>query len=174
MSAGKIIFDGTGIADLKLQIAEARKRIVRVGLLKHTAKRDDGETNPEVGFEQEFGSPHYHETTKAQQLARGRGPMAWPRGFPARSFIRVPMFLFFKPEVETQRETIKEAFKEDGFRGVQNALGAIGVQTMIEAFATAGHGTWEFNSVRTQVWKKSSRPLIDSHQLVDALDWDIK
>lgn len=151
----------------KKRMDDCAKYRVKVGILKETNDRDDGEGNADVGFKMEFGSRGQTSfTSDAQMAARGRGFMSWPAGWPARSFIRMPIMMHFPQAVVNEGEAYwRKAFEHGGVKTLLEWLGFLANAVVLEAFDTGGYGSWPKNSRRTILWKKSSKPLIDSSQL---------
>lgn len=119
---------------------------VKVGILGHKTQRKQGSlTNSEIGAIHEFGS--------------------WSRGIPARSFLRVPIFL--KQET-ILKEAGQNALVNLGRGDIGQVLKEFGVaceRAIQQAFASSGFGRWEPNAPATKTAKGSDSPLIDTGQL---------
>lgn len=164
--------DLKGLQNIQRHMMQADKLVVAVGILPETNGRDDGETNASVGAKQEFGAApgEVSFTTAAQMAARGRGFMSWLAGWPARSFLRMPLMTRLPGQVQAQGGQFWKTLVEGG--GIPQALeflGFLGQAVIAEAFQTRGFGRWPANSRRTILWKKSGEPLIDSRQLEQSI-----
>lgn len=130
---------------------------VRVGILGETAQRRDGEgpNNAEIGYVNEFGKM-----------------TGYPR-IPARSFIRMPLNLFFQDKLKEKKSLNEKAFLTALETGTADKfaakVGIVAEETIQEAFATHGFGTWAPNAPYTVEMKKSDSPLIDTGQLRRAI-----
>lgn len=96
-------------------------------------------------------------------------------GVPMRSFLRMP----FDVERKKMTGTIESQFKKvliDG-KSARSALGIIGVQArnvVIDAFKTGGFGQWKDITQTTKDLKGSSKILIDTGILRNAITWVVK
>lgn len=129
---------------------------VKVGIMGETNQRRSGElTNAEIGFANEFGKM-----------------TGYPR-IPARSFIRMPLNLFFQEKLKEKKSLSKKAFQNAVETGNTEEfaakVGIVAEETIQEAFATRGFGTWKKNAPYTVEMKKSDSPLIDTGQLRRAI-----
>lgn len=93
---------------------------------------------------------------------------------PVRSFLRVP----FNKKADEMNKFIANQFKKVCFDGldVDKALNLIGVKaTNIskDAFQTSGWGEWAPNTTETVRRKGSSKPLIDTGTLRNAITWQV-
>lgn len=93
---------------------------------------------------------------------------------PVRSFLRVP----FNKKADEMNRFIANQFKKVCFDGldVDKALNLIGVKaTNIskDAFQTSGWGEWAPNQPQTIQAKGSSKPLIDTGTLRNAITWQV-
>ena len=130
---------------------------VKVGIIgsKGAVQRatESGETltNAQIGFIQEFG--------------RLQGK---PR-IPARSFIVMPLKLYFGDFLKDRKSITKEEFEKAIRSGKADKfaqkLGIIAEEVIQTAFETEGFGNWDPNSPVTVAKKGSSKPLIDTGEL---------
>ena len=129
---------------------------VRVGILGDKAARKKGElNNAEIGFQKEFGKM-----------------TGYPR-IPARSFIRMPLNLFFEEKLRQKKSLTYNEFMDAVASGdatdFMRKVGIVAEETIQDAFATHGFGTWAPNAPYTVKMKKSDSPLIDTGQLRRAI-----
>ena len=129
---------------------------VRVGILGDTAQRNSGgPNNAEIGYVNEFGKM-----------------TGYPR-IPARSFIRMPLNLFFREKLKEKKSLGEKQFLEALESGKADEfmakVGLVAEETIQEAFATHGFGMWSPNAPYTVEMKKSDSPLIDTGQLRRAI-----
>lgn len=77
------------------------------------------------------------------------------------------------PEIAKGSELIGQAI-EGEFEGLTlpDVVGAMAVRTIHDAFDTSGFGQWQSNAPKTEEWKGSSMPLIDSNQLRDSIEYE--
>lgn len=127
--------------------AMADKRVVRVGIFGRKNSRNDsgGVTNAEVGFIHEFGQP--------------------PR-IPKRSFLRMPIFQK-SDQILASVKAAGALEKWGAGKGVEvlTDLGIAAEKVILDAFESAGWGSWKGNAPSTVARKGSSSPLIDTSQL---------
>ena len=129
---------------------------VRVGILGDTAQRNTGgPNNAEIGYVNEFGKM-----------------TGYPR-IPARSFIRMPLNLFFQEKLRQKKslgpEQLLKALESGKADEFMAKVGIVAEETIQEAFATHGFGMWAPNAPYTVKMKKSDSPLIDTGQLRRAI-----
>lgn len=132
---------------------------VNVGILgniKNTRKNEDGAelTNVEIGAIHEFGSP-------AERI-------------PERSFLRSTMKLNRAAYMRTLRATVRDRVLQGKATMVQvlNAMGAR-IANDIKNRITQGAGIPPPLSPQTIARKGSSRPLVDTGQLVNSITWAV-
>ena len=173
MERSSVTLNTAGMEEFWGEMLATLESAVKVGVLRTTNARDDGTTNAEVGLKNEFGDPRPSQTTAAEEAARGRGPMAW-EGTPKRSFLRMPLLEHLPVKITSETDTLR-AVVEGASPGLTlpEAIGELAVQTVQEAFDTAGFGEWPANSPRTINWKGSSQPLLDSHQLRESITSEV-
>lgn len=106
-------------------------------------------TNAELGLVHELGSPS--------------------RGIPARSFLRMPLFLKQEEIIAEAAPLAREKMAQGNMRGVLVVLGTAAENTIQDAFGSAGFGSWAPDSAATIKRKGSAAPLIDSAQLRKAI-----
>lgn len=106
-------------------------------------------TNAELGLVHELGSPS--------------------RGIPARSFLRMPLFLKQDDIIAEAAPLAKEKMATGNLRGVLVVLGVTCENVIQDAFGSAGFGNWAPDSSATKARKGSAAPLIDSGQLRKAI-----
>lgn len=163
----------SGLDGLTKEFAELLGSALKVGVLKTSNARDDGTTNAVVGLKNEFGDPHPSSASPTEQAARGRGPAGW-NATPMRSFLRMPLIDHLPAELQANTDAIKDA-AEGRIAGISVAevVGVIATNTIQTAFDTEGYGKWQPNTQMTKDWKGSDRPLIDSHQLRNSVQFEI-
>lgn len=124
---------------------------VKVGILGETNQRNDGLTNAQIGFANEFGKM-----------------TGYPR-IPARSFIRTPLNLHFREKLKEKEsltgKELEKAIRTGQAEKFAQKVGMVAEETIQEAFETHGYGEWEPNAPRTIAEKGSDSPLIDTGQL---------
>lgn len=125
---------------------------IRVGILGSKAARRNGKgdiTNAEIGFINEFGSEK--------------------RKIPGRSFLGMPLRLYFAEYVKNKKsfgnKEVKEAVKQGTLLLLAKKLGLVAEEVVEDAFATSGFGNWEENKPSTIKRKGSDMPLIDTGEL---------
>lgn len=128
---------------------------VKVGLVgdSEKAKRADGSlTNPELGIVHEFGTST----------------------IPARPFIG-PGFRKHEPEYKQLLQTMVTKLVRTGKRSHEDVLGLIGAKAAadLKLFVTQGEPIPPPNSEKTIQRKGSSRTLVDTGRMVDAITWKI-
>lgn len=125
---------------------------VRVGILGSTTARNSGElNNAEIGYKNEMGVQVGH-----------------PR-IPKRSFIVMPLSMFFGKKIKEKRSLASGQFEKaiqsaDAEKFMQK-VGFVAEEVIQEAFSTNGFGQWKPNAKLTIEKKKSDSPLIDTGQL---------
>ena len=171
--SSEVTLDTSGMEAFWGDMLATLESAVKVGVLRTSNARDDGTTNAEVGLKNEFGDPRPSQTTRAEEAARGRGPMAW-EGTPKRSFLRMPLIERLPAKIVAETATLRAVVEGSapGFT-LTEAIGELGVEVVQEAFDTAGFGEWPANSPSTTAWKGSTQPLVDSHQLRESIQSEV-
>lgn len=146
MNSKVVKADMSGLQKFAQSISKTTEYRTRVGILGSKANRTSkgGMTNADIGFIHEFGGPKT----------------------PKRSFLRMPIF----QKSEQILKSVKEAgaLKKLAAGNVVMVLADMGVgceAAILEAFGSAGFGSWKKNAPRTIKKKGSSAPLIDTGQL---------
>lgn len=129
---------------------------VKVGILENTNPRStDGPSNAEIGFVNEFGK------------------MTGGVRIPPRSFLRMPLNLFFNDKMKEKKslsaEEFQKAIESGNGEKFMAKVGMVAEEVIQEAFATNGYGKWEPNAKMTVELKGSDSPLIDTGQLRRAI-----
>jgi hypothetical protein len=169
----KVTVDLERMKDLINELDQHRNDRVKVGILAGTNARDDGTTNAEVGFKMEYGSMSKSCVTPTQARVRGRPIICWG-GFPARSFLRVPLMTVLPTQIRKLGvDVFSFLLLEHGMKHALTALGQVGVDVVKSSFSTSGFGVWPQNSKKTINWKGSDRPLIDTHQLENSITYEV-
>jgi hypothetical protein len=173
MASSSVTLNTAGMEEFWGDMLATLESAVKVGVLQTSNARDDGTTNAAVGLKNEFGDPSPSQTTRAEETARGRGPMAW-EGTPKRSFLRMPLMERLPVKITSQADTLRAVVEGQapGFT-LAEAIGELAVETVQEAFDTSGFGEWPANSPSTVAWKGSTQPLIDSHQLRESIQSEV-
>jgi hypothetical protein len=122
--------------------------IVKVGIMgqKNTRNDTSNKSNADIGFIQEFGRPR---TAKSPAI-------------PMRSFLRMP--LMFKADrilKEMKQVQMVKKLEKGDFLQILKDLGFICERVILDAFDSAGFGSWAKNAAYTIKKKKGSQPLID-------------
>lgn len=116
---------------------------VKVGIMGRKNSRNDksGQTNADIGFIHEFGQPPH---------------------IPQRSFLRMPIL---QKSDRILKETVRSATVKNLAAGnivqVLIDLGIACERAILDAFDSAGFGSWKKNAPSTVRRKGSSQPLID-------------
>ena len=142
-------------SDYLSNLEDAKRLSVAVGLpLEKVGGEayEDGTSIIEVGASHEYGA-----------------------GVPMRSFLRMP----FDVESKKMTNTIESQFEKVLLNGksARAALGIIGAQArnvVIDAFKTNGFGRWQDITQTTKDSKGSSKILIDTGILRNAITWVVK
>jgi hypothetical protein len=130
---------------IKKQIQDGK---VKVGLPKgKSGEYEDGMTVIEVGAMNEFGTAR----------------------IPERSFIRVPLQQNKEKYFALAKKEIKKIYL--GKQTVDNALGLLGLFVSDKMKGSFTNNNWDANADSTVKMKGSSRPLIDTGQLLNSITW---
>lgn len=129
---------------------------VKVGILANTNQRSgDTQTNAQIGFKNEFGD--FSSTPK----------------IPERSFIRMPLKLYFNDRMQEKKSLTAKEFEKALDTGkieeFARKVGLVAEEVIQEAFETRGWGKWPKNAPLTVALKGSDSPLIDTGQLRRAI-----
>ncbi len=145
----------TALRTLRRQVGELEGIKVQVGLFSDTAGRVAGpnkiQDNPSLGFGHEFGC------------------IKTKNHIPERSFLRMPLSLHLGKAVEALGIRWLAVMMKQGTKRVLGLLGALGEDSVQEAFATRGYGVWPSLSQSTINRKGSSAILIESAQMRKAV-----
>lgn len=136
-----------------LTTLKQRKSFVKAGVLGDGKPRDDGLSNVDLAMIHEFGAP------KA--------------GIPERSFIRSSFDMGRASYVSMLAKLLRQVY--EGRKSIEQALGVVGLQmaTDMKAAITAGAGIPPPLKEATIKAKGSSRPLVDSGQLLGSISWQV-
>lgn len=132
----------------------ARKSYVKVGVLGKKDTRDSGEiTNAQLASIHEYGLGNV----------------------PARPFLRPPFEQNKAAYLEILRDAFAAALKSKGPEGYKRALALVGqrLATDIKNYVTTGEGVGPPLADSTIVRKGSSRPLVDTGQLIRSVDYEV-
>ena len=150
MSNLQVKFDDKALKQLKAKLKSVQ---IVVGLPKGTRSHDEsGESLIEIGATHEFGSR--------------------TKGIPERSFIR-----------STINESVEEYKKVSQTQAVHFLEGKQSLDATVEKIGIWGqskikkkfrNNNWAPNSRTTIALKGSSRPLIDTGQLLQSITWEVK
>lgn len=129
---------------------------VKVGILSDTNQRTkDTLTNAQIGFTNEFGKM-----------------TGYPK-IPPRSFIRMPLNLYFSKRLSEKKSVtgkeLEKAIETGKTEQFAKKIGLIAEEVIQEAFETRGWGQWPKNAPYTIEQKGSDSPLIDTGQLRRAI-----
>lgn len=129
---------------------------VKVGILASTNQRaQDTQTNAQIGFTNEFGKF-----------------TGYPK-IPQRSFIRMPLNLYFNDRLRQKKsltgKEFEKALKDGKIEDFARKIGLVAEEVIQEAFETRGWGKWPKNAPLTVALKGSDAPLIDTGQLRRAI-----
>ena len=135
----------------RLEALKGDDNYVKVGVLASTAARTDarGPSNVDLGVIHEFGSP--------------------AQGIPERSWLRSAFDLFRDKWFAFAQTQVKAIL--DGKKTVPVALELLGLRASadVKKHITTGEGIPPPNAPSTIKRKKSSRPLVDTAQFVNAI-----
>ena len=128
--------------------------VTRVGILGKTDARDDGLSNAEIGFKQEFGSI--------------------TENIPIRSFLRMPL-MTKSAEILNLFESkfVQKQVEKKGIRELFVLAGIKAEAIIQEAFSTRGFGSWKKNAPLTIFLKGSDSPLIDTGELAKSITSEV-
>lgn len=138
-------------------LSKSRLPSVKVGILADTNHRSDSnvQTNAQIGFKNEFGDFE----SKPQ--------------IPERSFIRMPLRLYFNAKMQEKKSLTGKQFEkalQDGtIDKFAEKVGLVAEEVIQESFETRGWGVWPKNAPLTIALKGSDAPLIDTGQLRRAI-----
>ena len=129
---------------------------IKVGILSDTNQRSkDTLTNAQIGFVNEFGKM-----------------TGYPK-IPPRSFIRMPLNLYFQQKLSEKKsltgKELEKALETGKIEIFAKKVGLVAEEVIQEAFETRGWGSWPKNAPLTIAMKGSDSPLIDTGQLRRAI-----
>ena len=122
---------------------------VDIGILGSGERSESGESVPEYGAKQEYGSDQ-----------AGRGPK-----IPKRSFIKMPLQTKQKEISSDVEKKFQKHIEEGDVKGIFKDIGIAGEKQIQLAFESGGFGTWQQLSEETIQRKKSDAILIDEGTL---------
>lgn len=143
-----------GLEDLAKALGR-KSPVGRVGVLKGSNARPDGESNATIGAAHEFGSPSH--------------------GLPARSFLRVPIATLLEKKMEAagafDKSSIQLVLKEKSLKSYVEKITKIAEGISIESFSNGGFGKWP-------VWKpgytnNTGQILVDTQQLMKSITSEV-
>lgn len=170
MANNEIKMNFSGMEHLQRLLKSAGASTIKIGILGSTnARPQEGLSNSQIGFIQEFGR------------------MEAPR-IPARSFLRMPLKAHLKEKIKKSKvfseQNVDKAIAQGDAGKLVKKLALLGEQIVLEAFETSGDGKWAPNADITvyggwmKVKKKngkwtrikikgkgSDKPLIDTGEL---------
>ncbi len=140
--------------DQLIKALKVKVPIARIGILGSKGQRDGkGPSNAEVGAAHEFGTEH----------------------LPIRSFLRVPISEHLNAKMENSRaldeDVLKEVIKSGTVVPWLRKVAALAKGIVDDAFNTGGFGKWKPSNMDH---KKTKQTLVETHQLRDSIDWDVK
>ncbi len=118
---------------------------VDIGILGSGERSETGESVPEYGAKQEFGSDQ-----------AGRGPK-----IPKRSFIKMPLQTKQKEISSDVEKNFQKHIEEGDVKGIFKDIGIAGEIQIQKAFESGGFGTWQPLAEETIQRKGSDAILID-------------
>lgn len=133
---------------------------VKVGVLGDSTRSDpDEESNAMIGWRHEFGKP------------------AGPAPLPQRSFLRMPLSMYLKKELEEKKAfsqaNINKIVKEKSMDSFMEKVGVLGVSIVLKAFDSDGFGQWTPLSPVTIEEKGHAQILINTQQLRNSIDYEV-
>lgn len=134
-----ILGPGTKSVQARRQVITTKKGTRKAG------KKEAAMTNAELGRIHEYGSIS--------------------KNIPARSFLRVPLWLKFPGIIKKIGQQVIDGLTKSNIERTYKHMGIMAEKIVQNAFATRGFGRWPENSPRTIMRKKSDSPLIDTAQL---------
>jgi len=163
----EIIEKDTGYSKLKDALLRLSGGFVKVGFPEGKAPGSPGDP----GKARKKGKPKkpWDNMSEVARIA------AWNEfGVPAKN---IPSRPFFRNAIDGNRETLKE-FKKDVYAQVlqrkitpHQALELVGLWMQNKIRASILKGSWTPNAERTKQAKDSSRPLIDTGQMINSLNF---
>lgn len=116
---------------------------------------------------------NYHE-----QLQQAAGTEAGSTKLKRRSFLRMPLTQYLPEKLKKagllNKKDLEIIVKEGNTKQLAEKVGVVGVATVLEAFDTAGFGTWEDLAPSTWARKKVKQILVETHQLRDSIDFRVE
>jgi len=178
----------------KLIEAMSKKHGIKVGLLADKGGSDErGEDldNAGLGAIQEFGCDIKITQKMAGFLSLTAKELGLPKleksgdGYihiPARSFLQMPLSRknAIIKELKNQLDTkdvdyiVKYFIKTGDMRTLATMLGLSAKEIVLQAFETEGFGQWKPNSPFTVAMKGSSKPLLDTGELRQKIDFEVE
>jgi hypothetical protein len=156
--ANMVRLNKAGLTRLRKQLPDLKKLRAEVGLFADRSARDNRHkgpgvtvTNPEVGFEHEFGNP--------------------VAALPQRSFLFMPLV----GHLSLAGINWIKLLQTSGVKRTLGLLGKIGVETVEEAFNTGGFGKWPALSTFTVKRKVMNKNviLVETEQLRAAVNFRV-
>jgi phage gpG-like protein len=152
MTRSHVIDRDRGWNDLLRQARKSRRAHVAVGILARNDGRDDGSSNVEIGTIHEYGAPE--------------------AGIPERSFIRATI----DANETVYRRLIRHLGDKlaAGSLTATEALGLFGARVVADIKRRIQAGIAPALKPATIRRKKSSKPLIDTAQLVNSITYEVQ
>lgn len=138
---------------LKAFLSSAGSKSVKAGVMSGNAQRDGSEelTNVDVAYIHEFGSLE--------------------NSIPERSFVRAPFSKNREKYLDTLAAVVEKSFS--GKMKPAKGLELIGAQMAADMQNEIRRGIPPANAPSTVARKNSSKPLIDTGQLVNSITWAV-
>ncbi len=160
MSDEESTYNTSGLDEL-IKMASSNKCTAKLGILgdkdSRTSKEAGAESNATIGARLEFGS-----------MKNGK----------VFSFLRMPVTEFLdkqiaKPGFFNQKD-IDLAIQRKTLKNMIEKIAVAGLAIVLEAFDTGGFGRWPDLEPSTWAKKKVKQKLVESHQLRDAVSFEIE
>lgn len=125
----------------------------RVGVMSSKNTRSEGElNNVKLGAIHEFGLGNQ----------------------PVRSFLRMPITTQLKPYLEQRgtfnKEALQRVVSEKDLSAWMEKVGAVALETVLEAFATNGFEQWKRSNMQN---KKVHQTLVETGKLRESIDYEV-
>lgn len=152
-----IEFDNRNLQKLKKLLSEAPPKAA-VGVLGDKTQRlkigsGERKTNAEIGAKHEFGLD----------------------GMPVRSFLRMPLTMYFKKYIKDSgifgEMAMQQAIKQMSWIPVVTELGLVGETCVAGAFDTGGFGQWKESNMK---FKKNHQTLVETQQLRNSISSEVR
>ena len=135
-----------------LKATKAKMPLVKVGIFSNKNSREGESTNASIGAMHEFGTEN----------------------MPKRSFLRMPLTKYLDKEIVNSdlfsEKNLKQIIKTKSFHQLGEAIGAIAVKVVDDAFQTGGFGEWK-ESIMDD--KKVHQTLVETGQLRRSIAYEV-